>query len=153
MTGSNSDDWIYWHFTVAHKLGYSVSTSRLLVTDLNTKNALQLTIKSSCYFFFNHSVLLCPNLYSINLHNSLTAPYWTAVCRCIHIPLTELWSTMTQFSNSISSLIVANTFSFYRLSSLVCYRLSSYTRRLRMDRIENTSSAVLLRRNVYRSVA
>jgi hypothetical protein len=28
-------------------------------------------MKSSCYFIFNHSVLLCPYLYSINLHNSL----------------------------------------------------------------------------------
>jgi hypothetical protein len=56
MTGSSSDDWIYWHFgynllialnyndiailntlqfTVAHALGLSVSTSRLLATDLN----------------------------------------------------------------------------------------------------------------------
>jgi hypothetical protein len=29
-------------------------------------------MKSSFYFIFNHSVLLCPNLYSTNLHNSLT---------------------------------------------------------------------------------
>jgi hypothetical protein len=28
-------------------------------------------MKSSYYFVFNHSVLLCPNLYSTNLHNSL----------------------------------------------------------------------------------
>jgi hypothetical protein len=28
-------------------------------------------MKSSRYFVFNHSVLLCPNLYSINLQNSL----------------------------------------------------------------------------------
>jgi hypothetical protein len=28
-------------------------------------------VKYSCYFAFNHSVLLCPNLYSTNLHNSL----------------------------------------------------------------------------------
>jgi hypothetical protein len=55
ITGSGSDDWIYWHsvtislnykqaisdlhnllFTVAHTLGFSVSTSRILATDLNT---------------------------------------------------------------------------------------------------------------------
>jgi hypothetical protein len=35
------------------------------------KLVLQVTMKSSCYFLFNHSVLLCPNLYSINPHNSL----------------------------------------------------------------------------------
>jgi hypothetical protein len=28
-------------------------------------------MKSSCYFFFHHSVLICPNLYSTNLRNSL----------------------------------------------------------------------------------
>jgi hypothetical protein len=28
-------------------------------------------MKSSCYFVFNYSVLLCANLYSIHLHNSL----------------------------------------------------------------------------------
>jgi hypothetical protein len=28
-------------------------------------------MKSSCYFVFNHSALLCPNLYSNNLYNSL----------------------------------------------------------------------------------
>jgi hypothetical protein len=58
MTGSGSDDWIYWHFgytlslnhsaiadlhnfqfTVAHALGFSVSTSRLLATDLNTETS------------------------------------------------------------------------------------------------------------------
>jgi hypothetical protein len=59
ITGSGSDDWIYWHFvnnlslnynlysatadlhalqfTVAHALEFSVSTSRLLATDLNTQ--------------------------------------------------------------------------------------------------------------------
>jgi hypothetical protein len=31
-------------------------------------------MKSSCHFFFSHSVLLCPNLYSAKIHNSLTAP-------------------------------------------------------------------------------
>jgi hypothetical protein len=28
-------------------------------------------MKSPCYFVFNHCIVLCPNLYSINLHNSL----------------------------------------------------------------------------------
>jgi hypothetical protein len=55
-TGPSSDDWIYWHlvtftnkqysaivhlhhlqFTVAQALGLSLSTSRLLATDLNTQ--------------------------------------------------------------------------------------------------------------------
>jgi hypothetical protein len=37
----------------------------------STQNlALQVTMKSCC-FVFNHSALLCPILYSINLHNSL----------------------------------------------------------------------------------
>jgi hypothetical protein len=57
-------------FTVAHALGFSVFTSRLLATETQ-KLELQITIKSSCYLFSNHSILLCPNLYSNNLHNSL----------------------------------------------------------------------------------
>jgi hypothetical protein len=47
-------------------------------------------MKYSGYFVFNHSELLCPNLYSTNLHNSLrtcsilvfilsTQPSWTAL--------------------------------------------------------------------------
>jgi hypothetical protein len=61
ITGSSSDDWIYWHFgytlslnysshsaiadlhnlqfAVGHALGFSVSTSRLLATDLNTETS------------------------------------------------------------------------------------------------------------------
>jgi hypothetical protein len=40
-------------------------------------------MKSSCYFVFNHSVLLCPNLYSIDLHNLLR-----------HAPLSSLYSQL-----------------------------------------------------------
>jgi hypothetical protein len=58
-------------FTVAHALGLSISTSRLLATDLNTETSASNHYESSCYLAFSHSVLLCPNLYSINLHNSL----------------------------------------------------------------------------------
>jgi hypothetical protein len=61
LTSFSSDDWIYWHFgytfslnysqyraiadlhnlqfIVAHALRFSVSTSRLLTTDLNTETA------------------------------------------------------------------------------------------------------------------
>jgi hypothetical protein len=64
-TGSSSVDWIYWplrlqvllitlnynvthfQFTVAHALGFSVSTSRLQATDLNTE-----TITSNHYEVF-----------------------------------------------------------------------------------------------------
>jgi hypothetical protein len=98
----------HFQFTVAHALGFSISTSRLLRTDLNTELAIQITIKSSCYFVFNHYVLHCPNLYSTNLHNSLTAPNWTAVCRCIHIILTELWSD-TSYRLSLYRLLTDPT--------------------------------------------
>jgi hypothetical protein len=68
MTSSSSDDWICWHFgynlsssqaaqryryfhdlyfTVAHALGFSVSTSRFLATDLITE-----TITSNHYEVF-----------------------------------------------------------------------------------------------------
>jgi hypothetical protein len=61
ITGSRADDWIYWHigyflslnynqnsviadlhpsqFAVVHALGFSVFTSRLLATDLNTETS------------------------------------------------------------------------------------------------------------------
>jgi hypothetical protein len=60
VTGSSSDDWIYWHlvtiflnykqysaitdlhtfqFTAAHALGFSIFTSRLLAMDLNTETS------------------------------------------------------------------------------------------------------------------
>jgi hypothetical protein len=44
----------YLQSTVAHALGFSVSTVRLLATD-HTKLAIHITMKSSCYFVFNHS--------------------------------------------------------------------------------------------------
>jgi hypothetical protein len=66
VTGSGSDDWIYsplgytlslnytyytgntadlhtFQFTVVHALGFSVSTSRLLVTDRSTETSTQIT--------------------------------------------------------------------------------------------------------------
>jgi hypothetical protein len=49
-----------FQFTVAHALEFSFSTNRLLATDLNEETSTS-----------NHSLLLRPNLYSINLHTSL----------------------------------------------------------------------------------
>jgi hypothetical protein len=43
-----------FQFTAAHALGFSVFTSRLLATDLSTELALQITLKSSYHFLFNH---------------------------------------------------------------------------------------------------
>jgi hypothetical protein len=54
-----------------HALGFSVFTSGLLAKDLNTETSTSNHLKSSRYFVFSHSVLLCPNLYSVSLHNSL----------------------------------------------------------------------------------
>jgi hypothetical protein len=73
-----------FQFTAAHALRFSVSTSRCLVADLNKELSLQITMKSSCRFFFNHlgmpmqlsgsnspvSVLRGTNLYSTNLCDS-----------------------------------------------------------------------------------
>jgi hypothetical protein len=57
--------------TVAHALGFSIFTSHLLAMDLNTEISTSNHCEVSCHFVFNHYVLLCPNLYSTNLHNSL----------------------------------------------------------------------------------
>jgi hypothetical protein len=58
-------------FTVAHTLGLSVFTSRLLAVDLNRETSTSKHYEVSCCFFFNHFVLLCPNLRSTDLHSSL----------------------------------------------------------------------------------
>jgi hypothetical protein len=57
--------------TVAHALGFPVFTSRLLATDLNTETSPSKYYEVFLLFRLKHSVLLCPNLYSINLPNSL----------------------------------------------------------------------------------
>jgi hypothetical protein len=77
IMGSSLDDWIYWfllctvslnykpyssiadlhtfQFTVAHALGFSVSTSRILETDLNTD-----TITSNHYEVFSPFLIKTP---------------------------------------------------------------------------------------------
>jgi hypothetical protein len=40
-----------FQLTFAHALGFSIFTSHLLATDLNTETS---TKKSSCHFLFNH---------------------------------------------------------------------------------------------------
>jgi hypothetical protein len=73
-------------------------------------------MKSSCYFVFSHSVLLCPNLYSINLHNSLKTcsililvlstaeTSWTPQAYCLLAVLLQLTAILrpltTQLRNS-----------------------------------------------------
>jgi hypothetical protein len=42
-------------FTVAHALGFSVFTSRLLGTDLNTETSTSNHYEASCHFLFNHT--------------------------------------------------------------------------------------------------
>jgi hypothetical protein len=43
-----------FQFTVAQALGVSVLTSRILATDLSQELSLQITMKSSSNFLFNH---------------------------------------------------------------------------------------------------
>jgi hypothetical protein len=98
MTGSSPDDWILLarrlrsllitlnynaiaiprtlQSTVAHALGFSVSTSRLLATGLNRE------ISTSTHyqvFLLLRLQALCTNLYSATLHSSLTALNCTAL--------------------------------------------------------------------------
>jgi hypothetical protein len=60
-----------FQFTVVHALVFSISTSHLLATDLNTEIITSNHYEVFCYFVFNHSTLLYPNMYSTNPHNSL----------------------------------------------------------------------------------
>jgi hypothetical protein len=93
--------------TAAHALRFSVFTSRFLATDLNTETRTSTHYEVFLlYFGFNHSVLLCPNLYSINLHNSLRTrsnldlvlstaePSWT-LFRDGYVSLTHGLTSMT----------------------------------------------------------
>jgi hypothetical protein len=43
-----------FQFTATHALGFSVSSSRCLVADLNTGTSTSNHYKSSCQFFFSH---------------------------------------------------------------------------------------------------
>jgi hypothetical protein len=63
-----------FQFTAGHALGFSVCTSCLLATDLNTETGTSVTLKFSCYVVFRHSVLLCPNLHS-QFTNCSELPY------------------------------------------------------------------------------
>jgi hypothetical protein len=56
-------------------------------------------MKSSCYFVFSHSVLLCPNLYSIKLHNSLRT------CSILVLVLSTAKPSWTPFCDGFVSLI------------------------------------------------
>jgi hypothetical protein len=104
MTGSSSDDWIFGtlvtislnhiyyrqysaiadlhtlQFTNAHALGFSVSTSRLLATDLNT----------NCHFKSPRSLLLI--LSSITLYSSVLIG--TQLIFTIHAPFSFLCSQL-----------------------------------------------------------
>jgi hypothetical protein len=62
MTGNTALSLIYpfFHFTVAHALGFSIFTSRLLATDLNTE-----TSTSNHYFFYLFASLQSASLQSI----------------------------------------------------------------------------------------
>jgi hypothetical protein len=122
MKGSGSDDWIYstsvkhsllitlkysaisdvhnLHFAVAHALGFSVFTSLLLATDLNTHYHFKLPWR---LLVFSHSVLLCPNLYS----------FFT-----IHTPFSSLYSQLLNppgFSTSLRSRDSTATISLCQL--------------------------------------
>jgi hypothetical protein len=98
-----------FQFTAAHALGFSVSTSRCLVADLNIG-----TIASSHYEVF------LPFLGTADSLNSVLQRFDSPI-------LSPVWS----------SLLVANTLSFYGLGILLTYIDAAWTRIT-----ENTSRAI-----------
>jgi hypothetical protein len=85
-----------------------------------------MTIKSSCYFVFSHSVLLCPSLYSTNLHNSLTAPNYTALVpirlsTANRLLISLYYSTLKVFKSYVKSS-QADFFFNYELPAAISYR-------------------------------
>jgi hypothetical protein len=73
-------------------------------------------MKSLCYFVFNHSVFLCPNLYSINLHSSLTTR------SILVLVLSTAEPSWTLFRDGFMSL----THGYGRNSDLTKYFLSNH---------------------------
>jgi hypothetical protein len=57
-------------------------------------------MKSAWHFIFNHSVLLCPNLYSTNLHNSLRT---CSILALVHTNSTLLYCLLGYFGTSYNS--------------------------------------------------
>jgi hypothetical protein len=107
----------HFQFTAARALGFSVSTSCLLAMDLNTD-----TITSNHYevFLLLRLQSFCTNLYSTNLHNSLTAQSCTALVpirfSTPHRLLISLhYSTHKVFKSQ------ANFFFDYELPSAISY--------------------------------
>jgi hypothetical protein len=77
----------------------------------NTNLSLQFTMKSSCHFVFNHSVLLCPNLYSATvtkIHKITSSAIQLFSCLLNFLPLTapQLRSGCKRPSLSPINLIV-----------------------------------------------
>jgi hypothetical protein len=86
VTGSELDDWIYWHLllqSLLFTINYSATTNPpiLQITrthyhfpamDLTQKLSLQITMQSSCHFLFNHlGVPTLQNLTKFSNANSL----------------------------------------------------------------------------------
>jgi hypothetical protein len=71
-------------------------------------------MQSSCYFIFSHSVLLCPSLYSINIHNShrtrsililvlsTAEPLWTS------LPIVEKSKSHCDWRSENQSVLVSS---------------------------------------------
>jgi hypothetical protein len=102
----------------------------------------------SCYFVFNHSVLLCPYQYSINLRNSrfilvhvlsTAEPSWTLHSSSLWLTRNCSWTkTVTAFTSLISTLHTT----LVSHPSLSHNRYSLY--KLHTDRIENIFHSWLL---------
>jgi hypothetical protein len=81
---------------------------------------------SSCHFFFNHSVLLCPSLYSTNLHNTVTAPNCTALVRILFSTANRFLISLYYSTHKVfkSHVISSQTDFFfnYKLPAAISYR-------------------------------
>jgi hypothetical protein len=86
-----------FQFTVARALGFPVSTSRLLATDLNTETV---TVSSDYALQILH---IKSSLHRSTLHNSRREPTWTAEFHCRYYSLSLNWQLLTrslQFTRS-----------------------------------------------------
>lgn len=94
-------------YTIYSSLLHSPSSLFISWQWLSTqKLMLQITMRSSCYFVFSHSVLLCPSLYSIftvlerhalfsSLYSQLLNPpgLFSVMASCPWLTASQLWLT------------------------------------------------------------
>jgi hypothetical protein len=122
---------------------------RLVIEFINHLQVVTTTKYNTVTHFHttNHSTLI----FSVHLHQSSLYVSWQRIYNTLAVNKSSNHTLTLHRPTSNSDLRRLNSPILSPVWSTPSYRLSLY--RLRTDRIENTTSDVLLRRNIYRAVA